>query len=116
MKILYIVPWSVPFDKTNLQDIVNTQFGYYTLKEKNVDITWLTHNRNGGFYKLCKVIRMPQLNQIFSQLSVIGKERDYDVIYVGRYRGSRRGEDVGVLQSQFLAHHAEQRLVDEFIL
>ena len=83
MKILYIVPWPVPFDKTNLQDIVNTQFGYYTLKEKDVDITWLTHNRNGVFYKLCKVIRMPQLNQIFSQLSVIGKERDYDVIYVG---------------------------------
>ena len=79
MKILYIVPWPVPFDQANLQDIVNNQFGYYTLKEKNVDITWLTHNRNGVFYKLCKVIRMPQLNQIFSQLSVIGKERDYDV-------------------------------------
>ena len=36
MKILYIVPWSVPFDQANLQDIVNTQFGYYMLKEKNV--------------------------------------------------------------------------------
>lgn len=83
MKILYIVPWPVPFEDKNLQAVVNTQFGYYTLKEKNADITWLSHNRNGLFYKFCKAIRMPQLNQIFSQLSVIGKDRYYDVIYVG---------------------------------
>lgn len=34
MKILYIVPWSIPFEESNLQDIVNTQFGYYTLKKE----------------------------------------------------------------------------------
>ena len=39
MKILYIVPWSIPFEESNLQDIVNTQFGYYTLKNKSADIT-----------------------------------------------------------------------------
>ena len=42
MKILYIVPWSIPFEESNLQDIVNTQFGYYTLKNKSADITWFT--------------------------------------------------------------------------
>lgn len=32
MKILYIVSWKIPFEENNLKNIVNTQFGYYTLK------------------------------------------------------------------------------------
>ena len=48
MKILYIVPWSIPFEESNLQDIVNTQFGYYTLKNKSADITWFTHKSNSS--------------------------------------------------------------------
>lgn len=83
MKILYIVPWPVPFEQTDIKEIVNTQFGYYTLKDENVDITWHTHNRSSLIYRICKALRMPQLNQIFSQLSVIGKEKDYDLVYVG---------------------------------
>ena len=83
MKILYIVPWSIPFEEGNLQDIVNTQFGYYTLKNKSADITWFTHNRCSCLYKFCKWLKLPQLNQIFSQLSVVGKSKQYDVIYVG---------------------------------
>ena len=33
MKILYLIPWPKPFEDTNidLSEIVNTQFGYYTL-------------------------------------------------------------------------------------
>lgn len=50
MKILYIVPWSIPFEESNLQDIVNTQFGYYTLKNKSADITWFTHKRCSCLY------------------------------------------------------------------
>lgn len=83
MKILYIVPWSIPFEEGNLQDIVNTQFGYYTLKNKSADITWFTHNRCSCLYKFCKWIKLPQLNQIFSQISVVGKSKQFDVIYVG---------------------------------
>ena len=37
MKILYLIPWPKPFEDTNidLSEIVNTQFGYYTLKNAN---------------------------------------------------------------------------------
>lgn len=83
MRILYIVPWSASFNQTDLCEIVNSQFGYYTMKNENVDITWCTHDREGFVYKICKFLRMPQINQIFSQLSIIGKEGEYDLIYVG---------------------------------
>lgn len=83
MKILYIVSWKIPFEENNLKNIVNTQFGYYTLKSKDVDITWFTHNRKSFLYILCKWLKIPQINPIFSQLSVVGKSKQYDVIYVG---------------------------------
>ena len=83
MKILYVVSWKIPFEETNLKNIVNTQFGYYTLKSKDVDITWFTHNRKSFLYILCKWLKIPQINPIFSQLSVVSKSKQYDVIYVG---------------------------------
>lgn len=84
MKILYLIPWPKPFEDTNidLSEIVNTQFGYYTFKNEKIDIVWYTHSRTSPIYKICKFLKMPQLNQLFCQIKLIGGE-NYDVIYVG---------------------------------
>ena len=83
MKILYLVPWPLQDKKSeDLTSVVSTSFGYYTLKNHGIDIAWHTHNRNSWMYKLCKKCHLPQLNQIFSQLSIVGKTTGYDVVYV----------------------------------
>ena len=76
MKILYLIPWPKPFEDTNidLSEIVNTQFGYYTLKNEKIDIVWYTHNRTSPIFKICKFLKIPQL---------IRSGKNYDVIYVG---------------------------------
>ncbi len=85
MKILYLIPWPKPFEDTNidLSEIVNTQFGYYTLRNEKIDIVWYTHSRTSHIYKICKFLKMPQLNQLFCQIKLIGGAKNYDVIYVG---------------------------------
>ena len=85
MKILYLIPWPKPFEDTNidLSEIVNTQFGYYTLRNEKIDIVWYTHSRTSHIYKICKFLKMPQLNQLFCQIKLIGEGENYDVIYVG---------------------------------
>ena len=85
MKILYLIPWPKPFEDTNidLSEIVNTQFGYYTLRNEKIDIVWYTHSRTSHIYKICKFLKMPQLNQLFCQIKLIGGGKNYDVIYVG---------------------------------
>ena len=86
MKILYLIPWPKPFEDTNidLSEIVNTQFGYYTLRNEKIDIVWYTHSRTSHIYKICKFLKMPQLNQLFCQIKLIrGGGENYDVIYVG---------------------------------
>lgn len=85
MKILYLIPWPKPFEDTNidLSEIVNTQFGYYTLKNEKIDIVWYTHNRTSPIFKICKFLKIPQLNQLFCQIKLIRSGKNYDVIYVG---------------------------------
>lgn len=83
MKILYVVPWNKPFKEVDIKEIVNTQFGFYTMRNKGVDITWHSHNKSSLCYKICKWFKMPQLDQVFCQLSVVRKAKKYDVIYVG---------------------------------
>lgn len=58
MKILYIVPWSISFEESNLQDIVDTRFGCYTLKNKSADMAWFAHNRCSYLYKFCKWLKL----------------------------------------------------------
>lgn len=82
MRILYIVPWDEPVQDKDSQRI-STTFGYYTLKDKGLDITWSSHNKSSLLYRLCKWLKLPQLNQIFCQLNVLGKSKGYDIIYVG---------------------------------
>ena len=52
MKILYLIPWPKPLEDTNidLSEIVNTQFGYYTLRNEKIDIVWYTHSRTSHIY------------------------------------------------------------------
>lgn len=85
MKILYLIPWPKPFEDTNidLSEIVNTQFGYYTLKNEKIDIVWYTHSRTSPIFKICKFLKIPQLNQLFCQIKLIRSGKNYDVIYVG---------------------------------
>lgn len=85
MKILYLIPWPKPFEDTNidLSEIVNTQFGYYTLRNEKIDIVWYTHSRTSHIYKICKFLKMPQLNQLLCQIKLICEGKNYDVIYVG---------------------------------
>lgn len=84
MKILYLTPFPLQNETCeDLSHIFSTQFGYYTLKSKGVDIYWHSHNRNSLIYRLCKKMKIPQLNQIFSQLSLIGYAKNYDVVYCG---------------------------------
>lgn len=73
MKILYLIPLPKPFEDTNidLSEIVNTQFGYYTLRNEKIDIVWYTHSRTSHIYKICKFLKMPQLNQLFCQIKLI---------------------------------------------
>lgn len=87
MKILYLSPWPLQ-DKLSedLTSVVSTTFGYYTLKNQGIDIVWHSHDRqslpylffNTYFPKKIK----KQINQIFCQLSIVGKTKEYDAVYV----------------------------------
>lgn len=83
MKILYLIPWPLQ-DKISedLTSVVSSTFGYYTLKNKGVDIAWHSHSRHSWIYIFLKKISLPQLNQIFCQFSLVGKTKGYDIIYI----------------------------------
>ena len=83
MKILYLCPWPNPFkggyDKTAHPN--GAGFGYEELKEMGADIHWHNHKRNSLLYRFFR--KIPQVNQIFCQLSCVNKANSFDVIYCG---------------------------------
>lgn len=81
MKILFICPWPNPHSNATIDNLPNSNFGYFTLLGLGKDISWYSHSRESLLYRILR--KLPQVNQLFTQIGYIRKEREFDVIYCG---------------------------------
>lgn len=83
MKILYIYPWSLDFDKFKPTESPKTEFGFYTMKRLGVDITCYSPNKNNFIINKLYHLNSLFCGAIITQLGCLRKLKQYDLVYVG---------------------------------
>lgn len=79
MKILYLCPWPLKNVDFSAHEYPKTEFGYYTMKRKGIDIIPYAPERWRGVIKKCPSILSP----VITQIGCLFHQKHIDVIYVG---------------------------------